>query len=118
MALNDGVLEAVKARLGIYDNLQDELLNQLIIDSTDQILSNINQDKSTSSSITVLPKDLIWILRDIVIKQFNRVGNEGMISSSEEGRSSTWEDDMLEKYEKYLKKYKVKPYGQGIARFL
>lgn len=46
----------------------------------------------------VIPEDLAWILTEVTIKRFNRIGSEGMASESVEGHSVTFEADDFAEY--------------------
>lgn len=105
----------VKLLLGISDTLQDELIQLLLDDSEERLTSYINQDGK--SDIT-FPNALSWILRELTIRRFNRIGDEGKKSSSESDVSITWRDDDVADFSVYLDKYRQKQGGRGIARFI
>ncbi len=47
--------------------------------------------------ITEMPKDLEYIVVEMIVRRFNRIGSEGMSSESVEGHSATYtEADMRE----------------------
>ncbi|TYC49612.1 phage head-tail connector protein [Weissella muntiaci] len=108
-------LAKVKLLLGIGDTLQDKLLNFLIDDSKERLVSYINQDGAYNISF---PNDLGWILRELTVRRFNRIGDEGKQSSSESDVSITWREDDIADYALYLDKYRQKNGGRGIARFI
>ncbi|MEK4924115.1 phage head-tail connector protein [Cytobacillus sp. FSL R5-0569] len=77
------MLNNIKILLGIKDNLQDDVLDVLI--------------KNVQSHLTVLlgkqiPEELSFIVQEIVIRRFNRIGTEGMKSESVEGHSIAFYD--------------------------
>lgn len=115
------MLEKVKLFLGIGDDLQDELLQALIDDSEERILSTLNQfsAKNETEEIKSIPEKFEYIQRDVAIKRFNKRNSEGASSDSEEGRSYTWEKSYLDEYltlfDQYTKPKKTA--GKGIARW-
>lgn len=49
--------------------------------------------------IDPIPEKLEYIVTDICIKRFNRIGNEGMSSYSQEGQSMTFPDSDFDEYQ-------------------
>lgn len=45
-----------------------------------------------------IPEELSWILSEVVVKRFNRIGSEGMTSEAVEGHSVTFEADDFAEY--------------------
>ncbi|WP_079708894.1 phage head-tail connector protein [Paraliobacillus ryukyuensis] len=93
-------LEDVKTLLNITDSTQDNLINLMINNVRSHLKIKLGKD---------VPTDLTFIVTEIVVRRFNRVGSEGMQSESVEGHSITFYD--LEKeftpYEDIIEKYKV-----------
>lgn len=115
------MLEDIKLFLGIQDALQDPLLNLIIEDSEQRILSVLNQfaAKNDTDKHKTIPTDLIYIHRDVAIKRFNKRNSEGATADSEEGRSYSWEPSYLNEYLNIFDEY-TKPkirVGKGITRF-
>lgn len=111
----------IKTLLGIDDNMQDNLLN-VIIDQTEQrIMSVIN---GVGDYYKEIPKGLDFVVVEVCIKRFNKMNSEGAKADSEEGRSYTWEDSYLDEYSDLIKQYKKQGdpslygAGTGIARFV
>lgn len=111
----DDNLIKVKLLLSIGDTLQDDLLKLLLEDNEARLLSYINQD---GAGLTTYPTEMAWLLREITVRRFNRIGDEGKKSSSESDVSATWSDDDVADYAVYLKRYRNKKGGSGIARFV
>lgn len=116
------MLEEIKLFLGIGDDEQDELLNLIVDDSEQRILSVINRfaTKNGTESKKNIPEDLEYIHRDVAIKRFNKRNSEGATADSEEGRSYTWEPSYLNEYMDLFDEY-TKPdirAGKGITRFI
>lgn len=116
------MLEEIKLLLGIGDNLQDALLNLIIEDSEQRILSVVNQfaTKNGTDNQKVIPEELTYIHRDVAIKRFNKLNSEGAAADSEEGRSYTWESSYLNEYLEILDEYTKSSIraGKGIVRFI
>lgn len=87
-------LERVKLLLHVTN--QDELLAEIIILTTEKILSRINED--------TIPSKLEWILIEASIKRFNKIGSEGITSENIEGSQISYGGD-IEEYEIYFADY-------------
>lgn len=77
------MLERIKVMLGITDALQDPLLDILIDNVTRHLKAKLKK---------AVPGELNFIIEEIVIRRFNRIGTEGMQSESVEGHSVTFYD--------------------------
>ena len=88
------LLNRIKTLLGITDN--DELIYEIIEITEYKILNYINKK--------TLPDELEFILIELSIARFNRIGSEGFASESVDGKSVSYEDD-FEKYKQYLDDY-------------
>ena len=91
------MINKIKILLGITDN--DELLNEIIEITEYKILNYINKK--------TLPEELEFILIELVISRFNKIGSEGFSSESTDGKSISYEDD-FENYKQYLDDYLFK----------
>lgn len=111
----DENLNKIKVLLSISDIKQDDLLNLLLEDNQARLLSYINQD---GNNLVSYPTEISWLLREITVRRFNRIGDEGKRSSSESDVSATWSDDDVADYAVYLRKYRAKKGGNGITRFI
>jgi hypothetical protein len=111
------ILKEVKLLKGVSDNAQDDLLNLIIKESTDRILAFIN--RYSEASIIEIPNEVSYIVRDVVVKRFNKLNSEGAKADSEEGRAFTWEDNYLSEDDKQvLISLASKRKARGIARFI
>lgn len=111
---SDEELNNIKLMLNITDDVQDKLLDLLNSDCKQRIVAYINQDSITDIKY---PSALDWITRELVVRRFNRLGDEGKSSSSENDVSASWKDDDMSEFSKYMDKYRKKQGGSGIARF-
>ena len=91
------LLNRVKVLLGIDDN--DELVSEIIELTKHKILNYINE--------TELPKELEFILIELAIQRYNRIGSEGIASENIDGKSVSYEDD-FEAYKPHLNFYMLK----------
>lgn len=81
-------LDDVKLLLGITDSDMDGKLNLIIRNAEKQILAYLPE------GIGFVPDPLQYIVTELAIVRFNRIGNEGMSSYSQEGESITYGDDI------------------------
>jgi len=84
------MLEKIKRRLGIEDELQDELLNDLIDDaqSAFKVITGVD---------TVADKYNFMII-NVVLKLYNRKGSEGMESENVDGYSVKYVTGLFDEY--------------------
>lgn len=76
---------------------QDELLTEIVNITKDRLLLYLE--------LNSIPKELEWILIELAVKRFNKIGSEGMSSENTDGSTITYEDDDLSNYIVYLDKY-------------
>ena len=88
------LLNRVETLLGVFDN--SNLVNEIIELTKEKILNYINEDE--------LPRELEFILVELSIQRYNRIGSEGIASESVDGKSVSYEDD-FENYKQDLKDY-------------
>lgn len=111
------ILEEIKLLKGVSDNAQDDLLNLTITESIERILAFVNHYSETS--ITEIPSNAAYIVRDVAVKRFNKLNSEGAKADSEEGRAFTWEDNYLSEDDKQvLISLATKKRTRGVARFI
>lgn len=107
------LLDSIKLRIGIEDTKQDALINDIISDVQARVLAYINQDSVVQST---LPTGLDFVIKDIVIRIYNKIGDEGKESSSEGNVSNSWEttadmSDYSDVLDVYRKSYKRRSAG-------
>lgn len=88
------LLNRIKTLLGVTDN--DELIYEITELTKSKILNYINE--------TELPNELEFVLVELAIQRYNRIGSEGIASESVDGKSVSYEDD-FENYKPYLDDY-------------
>ena len=88
------LLNRIKTLLGITDN--DELIYEIVEITKEKILNYINEKE--------LPKELEFILIELSIERYNRIGSEGIASESVDGKNISY-DDSFENYKTYLDDY-------------
>ncbi|MDW3787309.1 MULTISPECIES: phage head-tail connector protein [Staphylococcus] len=85
-------LENVKESLSIQDTKQDKILNR-IIERTESRLSVL-----LPIGVNSVPSELNYIVEEVSIKRYNRIGAEGMTSESVDGRSNTFQANDFDEY--------------------
>ena len=88
------LLNRIKTLLQINDN--DELIYEIVEITKEKILNYINEKE--------LPKELEFILIELAIERFNKIGSEGIASESIDGKNVSY-DDSFENYKIYLDDY-------------
>ena len=90
------LLNRIKVLLGINDYNNAELINEIIELTKSKILNYIDK--------TELPEELEFVLVELSIQRYNRIGSEGISSESVDGKSVAYEAD-FEGYKHYLDDY-------------
>ena len=88
-------LARVKTLTGVFE--QDELLTAIIQVAEEKI--------SLYLGLNEVPIPLGWIVIELAIARFNRIGSEGMSSESVDGGTSSYIEDELGQYKHYLNEY-------------
>lgn len=103
--------ERIKTLLGIKDTLQDDVLDIIIENVSKHLKAMIGKE---------IPEDLNFIVEEITIRRFNRLGTEGMKSESVEGHSITFYDLKGEfvPYHDIITSHKDPPEKPGRGRVL
>ena len=105
------MLERIKTLLGIEDSKQDAVLNIIIENVTSHLKGLLGKQPSA---------DLNYIIEEIVIRRFNRIGTEGMKSESVEGHSITFYDlkDEFVPYMDIIASHREPPEQRGRGKVL
>lgn len=106
------MLETIKLLLGIETTDRDALIDEII--------------SSATARLTVLlggmtpPESLNYIVTDVSIRRFNRIGSEGMTSHTVEGESISFSDSDFAGFEGDIQAYldTQKESARGRVRFL
>lgn len=108
------MLERVKILLGITDNLQDDLLEIIIENVTEHLTYLLGRD---------VPSNLQFIITEISVMRFNRLGSEGMKSELVEGHRTDFYEpkDDFQPYLSIIENERSKdtePPGRGKVMFI
>ena len=93
----DNILDEIKISLELSSFDKDELLLSLISRSTRQVLNYIKEDK--------MPGELEYIVIELVIARYNRIGSEGLNSENSDGVSFSYNNNVLDNFKNDLDKY-------------
>jgi len=104
------MLANIKLLLGIAsaDTSKDDVLNAIIAITEDRLKALVGVD--------TIPSSLSFVVTEISIIRFNRLGSEGMTAESHEGFSTTYASNDAD-FTPYLSQIK-KHTGTGKFRFL
>ncbi len=107
------MLKKVKILLGIpaEDTSLDERLNLIIENTSSRLKLLLGQDP---------PEELSYIIVEVSVARFNRIGSEGLSSHSVEGESLTFNDNDFSGYMDEINEHKEQAGGGsfGKLRFL
>ncbi len=106
------VLKNIKLKLSITNDEQDDLLEVLCKDAYDYMY--IFFDCGQKNYINVVPVQLQFVLENVVVKRYRRLGAEGIAIEKIDVLSTTYEsgDDFAE-YLDIMKYYKSKTDGKN-----
>ena len=108
------MLNELKLLLGITsdDTSKDDLLNLIISNATARLTTLLGGIDS--------PESLGYIILDVCIRRFNRIGSEGMSIHTVEGESMTFSDSDFDGFESDIQAFleTQKESGKGRVRFL
>ncbi|MGW7931873.1 phage head-tail connector protein [Staphylococcus xylosus] len=93
------ILDDVKKRIGINDKKQDEQLQEIINGCIERLLALLPSNQES------IPSKLEFIVKEVAVKRYNRIGAEGMKSESVDGRSNSYESNDFEEYHDIIEKY-------------
>ena len=108
---DETIIKNIKTLLGIKDNLQDPVLNIIISNVSAHLKALLGKE---------IPVELNFIVEEISIRRFNRLGTEGMKSESVEGHNITFYDlkDEFVPYEAIIAEHKDPPEKPGRGRVI
>ena len=99
------IIEQVKTLLGISDDLQDNLLSVIRMITESHFKAYSKQDN--------IPENLNYIIVEVMVKRFNRIGSEGMSSQTVEGLSMAFELDDFGEYDKVIQRQFASDFQAG-----
>ena len=88
------LLNRIKTLLNIEGN--EELITEIVNITESKILNYINANE--------MPIELEFVLIELSVQRFNRIGSEGISSESIDGKSVSYDDDFIG-YKHYLDDY-------------
>lgn len=103
------MLESVKKLLGL-DGSSDEILI-LIIDLTEKRLCALLNCED-------VPEALRYIVTEVSVARYNKIGSEGLSSHSVEGETMNWADDDFSPYQSEMEAWQKSNTKAGKVRFL
>ncbi|NTL38689.1 phage head-tail connector protein [Enterococcus faecium] len=93
--------------MAIKDDVK-KLLSGSIDDKLEVIEKRTRERLASLLGVSVIPDSLEYIVFDITNKRFNRVGQEGMSSYSQEGLSMAFPDSDFSEYQNEIDEFKRK----------
>lgn len=107
-------LDDVKTLLGtddkrveiVYEQVESRLMNRL---------------KRALPDLLAIPLELKYVVDEVAIARFNRIGSEGMASETMDGHSATYNDDDFKPYEADIIDYinaHTQDTRRGVVRFI
>lgn len=87
-----GYIDGVKLLIGLNDNKQDDQLQKIIDVTERRLISMLPKD------VEAVPNSLDWVVEEVAVKRYNRIGAEGMSSESIDGRSTKFQENDFDEY--------------------
>ena len=104
------MLERLKLYLGIKSDSKDELLTDILATTEKQMQVMLGEDN--------IPEELNFVLLEVAITRFNRIGSEGMKSETVDGHRVEYVMDDFANYARVLVSYlPEKEWQAGEVRF-
>jgi hypothetical protein len=100
------VIDNVKALLGIED--EDKKLNIIITLTENRLKALLNVD--------TVPSELEYIVTEVSIARFNRIGSEGLSGHTVEGEALTFKDNDFDQYADDIQAWRDAQSDQDIGR--
>ncbi|MDY2991631.1 MAG: phage head-tail connector protein [Hornefia butyriciproducens] len=106
------MLEDIKTLLGLEGSERDALLQTIISMTTSRL--------KVLLGVQTVPEELSYIITEIAVVRYNRIGSEGLSSHSVEGESQSWSDTDFAPYQEEIDAYKAAQQtpARGRVRFL
>lgn len=103
MAQIDDIVTALKLRPGI-SNLSTDLLVDIVQDVITNVAEYINLDEGLD-----IPVSCVSIVKDLVVIKCNKLGAEGLSSTSNSGVSENYVEDIPKDILRKLRRYRKLP---------
>lgn len=105
------MLERLKLYLGIQSDSKDELLTDILTNTENQLKVMLSADD--------IPEELQFVLLEVAIRRYNRIGSEGMKSETVDGHKVDYNVDDFAEYARVLVSYLPKgEWEMGEVTFL
>lgn len=106
------MLDDLKLLIGIEDNTHDNLLSY-ILESVSSRLANL-------LGVDEIPEEMEYIVVEVSVIRFNRVGSEGIGSHSVEGESMSFTNNDFDQYKNEIQTFidRNAELNRGKVRFL
>ena len=98
MAITDRVEKLIFIDGKVDDN-QEKLINLIVELTTEKLIALLPKE------ITQVPKELEFVVVEIAVKRYNRIGSEGMTSESVEGHSMNFSNSDFDEYLGFISKF-------------
>lgn len=85
-----------------------KLLDGSVDDRLEIIERRTKERLSAILDVVEIPKQFEFVSYEVTLKRFNRIGNEGMQSYSQEGLSMTFPDSDFDEYSDQINEFKRK----------
>lgn len=90
----------IKILLNISDTAQDDLIDLIISRTQDRLRVLLSLGTETE-----IPDALEYIVEDVSVRRFNRIGSEGLSSHSVEGETMSWPENDFAPYQDDIQAY-------------
>ena len=109
----EGALDTLKTLLGIPDDSRDELLTTIVNAVQARLLLLLG-------GVGQVPESLAYIVPEVAVIRYNRIGSEGMSSHSVEGETVAYADNDFAGYMSEIEAYldEQQTTKRGRVRFL
>lgn len=99
---------------GSASDAQRQLIDRIIAVTTAKLLSKLDKE------IVEVPEKLQYIVVEVSIKRFNKIGSEGMRSESVEGHKMEFNSHDFDEYENDINKFldETQKISKKVVRFI
>ena len=104
-------ISTVRTMLGIEDELQDQILYNIVEMTAQRLTSRLHGRPAA------VPDSLLYIVNEVAIARFNRLGSEHLKSDSDEGHTMTWydNDDMFLPFHAEIERWNAAAAGHAVG---